>query len=656
LKYYDVKDANTLEFKEYEKEPELKKIAFDLETIGKTLDAKKEPIVLISIYSENLKKVIGYKKPAKDINYFTLVKDEKELLQEFLQTIKNFDPDILYTYNGDNFDFPFIKERCKKQGLLDEFDKLFNGTISKGNTQEFDLKSYQHIDVYKVVRSLSMKGSLDLFKLDLDTVYNYLFGKRKVDVKYTEMEKYYNSPELLAKFIEYNLVDSQACYEIGENFLEQFIALSKLTGKTLQDITRAASSNIVESLIMHHCTRENKIIPAIPVGSTVDARENKRFQGAFVKEPKLGIHENLAVVDFQSLYPSVVITYNISPETIDEKTKNVFTDVNGNIFSQDISATIPNMLKNVFEKRIKVKKEMKLHPKDSLEYKTLFAYQWSLKTVLNSTYGYMGYARARWYNFNAGQAIASTSRDHTMKIIKEAEKFGFDVVAGDTDSCFLKYKKDKKEVEDFLEEINKELPGIMELSLDGFYKRGIFVQKKSSDDAAKKKYALIDEKGHMKIVGFEYVRHDWSKLAKDCQKRVLELLLKDLNVNEAKEYVKTLIKQTQEHIIPNDQFIIYTQIRKDLDNYSSVGPAVSAAKKAIARGEAINESFVGYIVTNTGKTISEKAELSESVKPGDYDSNYYIENQIIPSVKNIFSVFNISEDQLMSKPSQKKLF
>lgn len=658
LKHYEINDKNGLQFKELKDETtELKKIAFDLETI-KGLDAKKEPIVLLSLYSSNPKyeKVIGYKDCPNAKDYYTQVKGEKELLQEFLSSIKKFNPDIIYTYNGDNFDFPFIKERCKKHDLLVEFNNIFNSSVSKGNSQEFDLQNIQHIDVYKVVRSLSMKGSLDLFKLDLDTVYNHLFGKHKADVKYHEMEKYYNSPELFAKFIEYNLIDSVACCEIGNNFLEQFIALSKLTGKTLQDITRTSSSSIVESLIMHNAARENKIIPAIPVGATIDSRENKRFVGAFVKEPTLGLHENLAVVDFQSLYPSVIITYNISPETIGEKTKNVFINEKGDIFSKDISAIIPNMLHEVFEQRIATKKAMKSYPKDSLEYKTLYAHQWSFKTVLNSTYGYMGYARARWYNFECGQAIASQSRQHTMKIISEAEKDGLEVIYGDTDSCFLKYKNNKNEIEYFLDKINKDLPGVMKLSLDGFYKRGIFVQKKGSEEVAKKKYALIDDHNNMKIVGFEYVRHDWSMLAKTTQKTVLELLLKDKAIENAKTFVQNIIKQTEDHKLPNDQFVMYTQIRKDLNNYSSVGPAVSAARKAVARGEAINESYVGFIVSNNGKTISERAELADFVKPGDYDSKYYIENQIIPSVKNIFSVFNISEDQLMSKPSQKKLF
>jgi DNA polymerase elongation subunit (family B) len=352
----------------------------------------------------------------------------------------------------------------------------------------------------------------------------------------------------------------------------------------------------------------------------------------------------------------VIISYNISPETINEKTKNVFVDVDKNVFSQDISATIPNMLKEVFNQRITAKKQMKTFPKDSLEYKTLFAHQWSFKTILNSTYGYMGYARARWYNFACGQSIATTSRMHTLEVLKEAEKKNLEVIYADTDSAFIKYKNDKKEILDFLYFINNKLPGIMELSLDGFYNRGLFVQKKGSEDVAKKKYALIDEENNMKIVGFEYVRHDWSKLAKETQKTILELILKNNDIDGAKEYVKKILKQIAEHSLPNELFIIYNQIRKNLGDYSSIGPAVNAAKKAIARGEAINESYVGFIVSNTGKTISDKAELYTYVKQGDYDSEYYIENQIIPAVKNIFAVFNISEDQLRDKPSQKKLF
>lgn len=657
LKYYNI--SEDFQFQELNSFGlDLKKIAFDIETLGKSIDPKKEAIVLISLYSKNpeLKKVIGYNSLKSDLEYYTQVQSEKELLLEFLQTIKKFDPDLIYSYNGDVYDFPFIKERCKKNDLESEFNNTFNPVISRGNNLEFNLKNYQHIDVYKVVKSLSMKGSLDLFKLNLDSVYNYLFGKHKIDLPYNEMEKYYKNIKLYEKFVEYNLVDSIACYEIGENFLDQFIALTQLTGKPLQEITRTSSSAIVESLLMHKAIQEKKIIPSMPSGNIIDVRNEKRFLGAYVKEPILGLHKNIAVLDFQSLYPSVIITYNISPETINEKTKNIFIDDNKNIFSKDIEATLPKMLNQVFNQRIKAKHDMKNYPKDSLEYKTLFAHQWSFKTILNSTYGYMGYPRARWYNFDCGQSVASTSRVHTLEVIKEAEKKGLKVIYGDTDSCFLQYTKDKKEIFDFLEHINTQLPGIMELSLDGFYSQGLFIQKKSSDDPAKKKYALIDENNNMKIVGFEYVRHDWSLLAKNTQKKVLELILKDNAIEDAKKYVQKIIKDTFEHKISNDQFIIYTQIRKDLDTYSSIGPAVSAVKKAIAKGKEINEFIVGYIITNNGKTISDKSELVEYVKQGDYNSEYYIQNQIIPAVKNIFIVFNISEDQLMNKPTQKKLF
>ena len=655
LKYYEIDKKKGLEFSELkDKELNLKGIAFDIETLGKSLNPKKEQIILLSLYSKDFKKVIGYKEPKNKANYFVLVKDEKELLLEFLNTIKELEPDLIYTYNGDLFDFPFVKTRCKKFGLDKEFNELFNP--EKKNGKGFYLEKYQHIDIYKVVRSLSRKGSLNLFKFDLDTVYNYLFGKHKIDIKYNEIEKYYNSPELLSKFIEYNLVDSIGCYEIAENFLEQFVALSKITGESLQKITRASSSHIVESLIIHSAINDNKIIPNIPTGATVNARLNKQFQGAFVKEPKIGLHENLAVVDFRSLYPSVIITYNISPESINKRTKRIFKSKTGDIFSEDIEATIPKMLKRVFYQRIKIKKEMKTHKKDSLDYKTLFAYQWSLKTILNSTYGYMGYSRARWYNFNCANSIATTSREHTLKVLKQAEKYGLEVIYGDTDSMFVKYKKDKKEILDFLDYINKELPGVMKLSLDGFYKRGIFVHKKGSRESAKKRYALIDENNSLKIVGFEYVRRDWSKVAKETQRTVLELILKDKDIEGAKKYLQDIIKKVNEHKLKKEQFIIYNQIRKDIKEYSSIGPAVSAVKKAKKKGLEVNKSFVGYIITKNGKSISDKAEIAETVKEGDYDSKYYIHNQILPSVKNIFALFNINEDQLMNKPSQKKLF
>ena len=243
-------------------------------------------------------------------------------------------------------------------------------------------------------------------------------------------------------------------------------------------------------------------------------------------------------------------------------------------------------------------------------------------------------------------------------VAREAEKAGFTTIYGDTDSAFIKIppNKTQDDVKKFVERITSILPGVMNLELEGFYKRGIFVTKKTGEKAAKKRYALIDYNDNLKIVGFEYVRRDWAPIAKETQRKVIEAVLKEGKPEKAIEIVKQKIKELREGKTKKEELIIYSQIKKPIEEYESVGPHVAAAKKAIKRGKVIEEgSVVGYIITKCGKTISDKAQLEEYVNEGNYDAEYYIKNQLIPAVIKIIREFGYDEEDLIEGGKQSSL-
>ncbi|MDD3083895.1 MAG: DNA polymerase domain-containing protein, partial [Candidatus ainarchaeum sp.] len=230
------------------------------------------------------------------------------------------------------------------------------------------------------------------------------------------------------------------------------------------------------------------------------------------------------------------------------------------------------------------------------------------------------------------------------------------ILLHNTDSNFLLMKdKTKKDVETFLEKINNELPETMELELDGYYKRGIFVTKKEGG-AAKKRYALIDEKNNLKIVGFEYVRRDWCELAKETQRKVIELVLKEGEPEKAAEYVRKIIKELKTGKVKKEELSIITMLKRKVEDYNSIGPHVAAAKKAIEKGKDISiGSLLSFIITKNGKSISEKAELEEFVSEGNYDEEYYIQNQIMPAVIKILRELGYSEEDLIQGGKQSGL-
>ena len=177
-----------------------------------------------------------------------------------------------------------------------------------------------------------------------------------------------------------------------------------------------------------------------------------------------------------------------------------------------------------------------------------------------------------------------------------------------------------------LDEINDKLPGIMELDLEGFFKRGIWVSKRSGKEGAKKKYALLDEKGKMKVRGFESVRRDWCLLSREVQNKVLSMVLEDGNDLRAVRYVKGVIKKLKNREVELDKLIIKTGLKRPVNDYKSMGPHVLIAKRMEKLGMPVNvgmlvEYFIAEDVNGKKRSlVRDRAKLPS--EKGEYDINY----------------------------------
>ena len=191
----------------------------------------------------------------------------------------------------------------------------------------------------------------------------------------------------------------------------------------------------------------------------------------------------------------------------------------------------------------------------------------------------------------------------------------------------------------------------MELDYQGFYKRGIFVSTKGSSRGAKKRYALLDEKGRIVIKGFEYVRRDWAEIAKKVQLEVLNAILKENSIEKAVKKVEEYIDKLKKGKASLDEITIYTQITRPISEYESKGPHVAAVIKAGKEEEYVPGSIVGYVVCKGKGRISDRSYLVEEYKKKglEYDPEYYINNQIIPAVGKIFDVFGYDIKNLSKK-------
>lgn len=202
-------------------------------------------------------------------------------------------------------------------------------------------------------------------------------------------------------------------------------------------------------------------------------------------------------------------------------------------------------------------------------------------------------------------------------------------------------------VEEFLGDVNKNLPEGMELEYEGFYERGFFVTKK--------RYALIENK-NIVVKGLELVRRDWAPVAKKTQEKVLRAILEEADPQKAAKIIKSVVEEIKEGKIPLEDLVIHTQITKNPEDYVQMAPHVLAAKKAIAKGRKISRgSIIRYVIVKGKEPISKRAIPLEDVDVSKYDPSYYIENQVLPAVSRIVEALGYSKGDILHKEKQVSL-
>jgi len=359
-----------------------------------------------------------------------------------------------------------------------------------------------------------------------------------------------------------------------------------------------------------------------------------QYKGGFVLQPKAGIYKNIIVLDFRSLYPSIIVTHNIDTSTLQEKQPiSSSSKVPGfnRWFLKSPIGKIPKRIKKMIHDRTELKKLIR-KTKNKKKLTKLRKKELSLKLATNIQYGLFAYPKAENYNIKVAESISAFGRYYITETIKKARSSGFKIIYSDTDSIFIQGKNPKA----FLLKLNKWLPGIIKLEFRGKYKRALFTD-------VKKRYALLGKK--VEIRGFEAVRGDWCPLAKETQQKVIELVLKKKN-KQAIKYVKNVINNINKYQLP--KFIISKQLSRPLSEYKVKSAHIEVAKKLKASGKKIKPgSVVDFIITKTKGKHSDKAIHTSKAKKSNIDYNYYTKKQILPVSLRILKVFNIKEKDLL---------
>ena len=640
-------------------------LSVDIETYMpqyKEIEPEKNPIIMIALYAHDFKKVFVWKHFKTELDYVEFVGSEAEMIEKFKAAVESYKPDILTGYFSDGFDLPYIKARADKYKIKLDLGLDFSEIkIEQRREETAKITGLTHLDIVKFIRKIT-SGTLETDSYSLNAVASEILGEKKHDVNLNELSDDWNGKlENMNKFCEYNLNDAALSCKLAEKLMPIISEMVKITGLTIYDVNRMGFSQLVEWYLLRQASSFNEMAPNKPSNDEIMKRRLQTYKGAFVFEPMPGLYKNIVVFDYRSLYPTIISSHNISPGTMncsccEGEAKLVPMEDGEKIwFCKKKKGFIPALIEDLITRRMRIKEIIKDN-KDE-KFAVLDARQNSLKLLANSFYGYLGFFAARWYSIECAQATTAFGRYYIKDVDNKAEKFGFKVIYGDTDSLFITLEgKTKEDAENFSEKINQELPGLMELEFEGFYPSGIFVSAKAGPFGAKKKYALLSENNTLKIKGFESVRRNWSMVAKETQENVLGIILKEHDAEKAAIYAKKIIDDLRNRRIPIEKVIIHTQLQKAISDYDNKGPHVAVAQRLQNQGINVGPgSMIRFVVTSGSDIIRNRSKLPEEVKNNDYDPDYYINNQVVPAIERIFNVLGYTKEDLLEIKEQTKL-
>lgn len=569
--------------------------------------------------------------------------DDKPVIESFINYVRDFDPDIIAGYGSNRQDWPYLLARSKKLGV-----NLFADRVN----------SEPHTSVYGHV-SITGRANIDFFdfaddlpEVKVKTLENMadFLGVMKLEkrtfIEDVDFPTYWENSEKRPMLLKFSRENTQCTMGVANAMLDFAMQLSNLVGLPLDHVGTAAVGFRVEWFLIREAYKIGELIPKrIP-------RPYIPYVGAVVLKPKLGVHENIAVLDFKSMYPNIMITKNISPDTYILPTEttppcgvNVAPEVNHRFRVEP-----PGFYKKELSRLIAVRDEIrpKLTKLDSksAEYRVLDARQKAVKVITNASYGYMGWVGARWYVKPVAEATTAWGRYTILNTIELAKKVGLEVVYSDTDSIFVKNEPEK--IKKVSSEIGQTLR--LEIKPDKVYVRLLFTE-------AKKRYCGLLPDGRLDIVGLEAVRGDWAAVAKNVQKRVLEIILKEQSPQKAVKFIHKYISDLREKRVPYKDLIIWKTLTKPVEKYAINAPHVEAARILVKEGLELSlGDKVGYVI------VAGPGRLYEKVKPhalGSYDEidvEYYVSKQVVPAASRILAVFGISEDEMLSAKTPKTLF
>lgn len=627
--------------------PSLKAVSIDIET-----DFDATVLYSIALYSKQIRRVDMIGK-SSDLNtsrldYLHFHADEKSLLQAFIAEIARLDPDVLMGWNVVNFDLSALQRFANRAqlelSLGRNSEKVKWRSTANNPEREYALVPGRVVlDGIELMRSATYQFE----NFSLEHVAQKLLGRGKLvedmDAASEEITSlFFTNKQALA---EYNLEDCKLVWDIfeKEKLIDFAVERSLLTGLELDRYGGSVAA--FDFLYLPRLHRAGYVSP------TLDPLPSSNISpGGYVMESQPGIHENVIILDFKSLYPSIIRTFHVDPLALVSglKENDAIIGFDGGKFSRE-QVILPEMITTLWAARDNAK---------SQGNKVLSQ---AIKIIMNSFYGVLGTLGCRFFDPRLVSSI--TKRGHEIMILskKVIESKGYKVIYGDTDSVFIHIAgAEKRDVEAIGSQLALELnqwwrdkilkehrvPSYLEIEFETHFVKFLMPTIRGSETGSKKRYAGLTSSGELVFKGLETVRSDWSPLARDFQQELYRRVFFGLPYAE---YIKETVRLLSAGEL-DEKLVLRRRLRRKLADYiKNVPPHVQAARKAeLYRGsKGLSALYTGggwidYIMTTSGP---EPKQYQHSA----IDYNFYVERQLTP-IGDAILVFEASSmDAILNK-------
>lgn len=619
-------------------------LSFDIET-----DPSAQRLLAISLFGSGVDEVLivdGRHRPLPErARGFD---DERAALDAFCTRVAQFDPDVLTGWNVIDFDLSVLQRIAARLGHPFELGRI-PGALRVRKSEGFFGSGRAVIAGRLVLDGIDLlRGAfVRMDDFSLDAVAREVLGEGKTLTggedgdRAAEISHHYRYD--LPKFALYARTDARLAFQIVAKLklVQLAFVRSQLTGMTPDRVSASIAS--FDFLYLSELQRRGLVAPSVQDAGG----ESTPQHGGHVLEPVAGLHENVWVFDFKSLYPSIIRTFNIDPLAyVAQPAPGAdLIDTPGGWFART-PAILPGMLDALFPQREAAKRAGDAVASNAI------------KILMNSFYGVLGTPACRFHNPALANAITGQGREMLLWSKRWFEAAGHRVLYGDTDSLFVSAGTHDAVAARALgaqlaQRLNAELAAYiaqrwcvtskLELEFEKLYLKLLLPQVRGGGGGARKRYAgLIDGASEVEFVGLEAVRRDWTALAKQVQRE----LYKRLFANEAVEdYLADTVRSVRAGAL--DSLLVYRKnLRKGVEQYTATSPPhVVAARKATKQGG----RAIRYIMTTAGPE-----PLSDLKHP--IDREHYVQKQIEPIATPVLELLGLDFERVIGDARQIEIF